>query len=105
MTERRSIGPAQPLALEELVSNHCLEAGFTQEAAEFIAELSVFAICSSLAGTQVTFPKRALNVYRDRQIYQWHTGHNTEQLAQRHGITPRRLSQIVAQIRAQKGKV
>jgi Mor family transcriptional regulator len=92
-------------ALEAAVSSEAQEAGLSLEMAQALAELSVAAICSVFGGSQIYVPKRLLNEYRDRQIYRLTNGHNTEELAQLHDLSPRHVARIVSKQRKAKGKI
>lgn len=94
-----------PEALEAAVSSEAQAAGFSREAAEAIAELSVCAMCTVLGGSQIYWPKRLLQRYRDRVIYQLANGHNTSELAADFGMTQRHIAQIVRRGRQAKGRL
>lgn len=92
-------------SLEAAVSSEIQEAGFSFEAAQAIAELSVCALCSVLGGSQVYFPHQLLNQYRDRRIYQLANGRNTAELAREFGLTERHVARIVHNGRKAKGRL
>jgi Mor family transcriptional regulator len=91
--------------LEAIVKNEVEMAGLSVEVAEALAELSVAAICSVLAGSQVYFPRRLLNEYRDRAIYRLANGLNGAELAEINEISDRQVRNIVARGRRAKGKI